>query len=248
MEKAYVAPNILHLTGITLEDYVPVEDILDEQLMDRTACGAPDSSADAMPFDKIPAKFTGLEEWPLSTNLRCWDSGFTSDDRPKFVPTYIITNENGDFEIGVKGTFCTFNNAAGWIRRNIHSKDLQWKTLDMLCVVYKIFTGQSVSNIESAPEVTKMLAWGGDWDEDTYWRNLRALDPINGLKNHTPGSVRSERERMMKPAASPGQWRLRGRHNRCGASADPRYKIAFWLKRIRAREMLPRKWMHFSLH
>lgn len=211
MEKTYTAPNILRLMGITPHDYRPVEDLLDEKLLDDLGAapvGADQSIVhgesaaigraleETPTLDTIPKVFTGLDAWPEKTNLRCWDSDFYFDDRPKFVPTYVTTNESGELEIGVKGNFMTFNNAARWIRTTVHSTEQQWRMLDMLYLVYRLFTGASATHIESAPDKTKMAKYGGgDWDEDVYLRELRALDPVNGLKNHTPGSILCEREK-----------------------------------------------------
>jgi hypothetical protein len=100
MEPAYKQPNILRLPGISLADYVPVEDIADAHFLDTGTDGfAPDPEGpapeSAHPPDKIPRVFTGLDDWPLRTNLRCWVCDFTFDDRPKFVPTYVREGEDG---------------------------------------------------------------------------------------------------------------------------------------------------------
>jgi hypothetical protein len=210
MERNYRPPSILHLTGITLKDYVPIEDVADEKVLDSASCedqcdeqyagenkvnqrGVLDA---AFPYDKIPKVFTSLEEWPLRTNLRCHEYDFTFDDRPKFIPTYIRVNEDSTYEIGVRGNFCTFNAAARHINATIHNAEERWRTQDMLKFVYSLFTGVTVSHIEPGPAKTDLVYYGGSWDEETLWKRLRELDPIHGLKDHTPGSVLTERERM----------------------------------------------------
>src|SRR5271156_4688926 len=141
MERGYRQPCILRLTGITLKDYTPIEDVADDKVLDAAdgedLCdeqyneerkdavrGVPDS---VMPYDKIPKVFTTLEEWPLHTNLRCHEYGYTFDDRPKFIATYIRVKEDGSYEIGVKGNFCSFNAAARHIDTTIHNIEERWR-------------------------------------------------------------------------------------------------------------------------
>jgi hypothetical protein len=204
MEKPYTPPSILRLTGITMKDYVPVEDFADSSLLDPSTDGpdygpgepAPES---IHPPDKIPRTFTGLEDWPLHTNLRCWVCDFTFDDRPKFVSPYVREAENGGIEFGVLGNMCTFNCAELWIEEHLGaraSNEERWRAQENLCLVYFLFTGRRTAHIKPAPKKTEMRKYGGDWDEDTFWRHLRELDPVAGLRDHTPGSVIPERDRV----------------------------------------------------
>lgn len=220
MEKYYLAPSILHLTGVTLKDYIPIEDVADEKVLDAANSDEPadeqyGGSADQkgsekgisesiIPYDKIPRVFTTLEEWPLRTNLRCYEYGFTFDDRPKFIPTYLRMADDGTCEIGVYGNFCTFNAAALHINTTIHNRDERFRMQDMLKFVYTLFTGKTVSHIEPGPKKYELAAYGGSWDEDTLWKKLRELDPAHGLRDHTPGSVLTERERMGVSARKTG--------------------------------------------
>ena len=200
--RPYARPNILHLTGISFSDYLPVEDFYDTNLIDgavddaRAGGEAPDE--DSLPPDRIPHRFTSLEEWPLRTNLRCWECDCTFDDRPKFAPTYVREAEMGGLEVGVRGNFCTFNCAELWIEVHFAGKpDLLWRAQSALCLVYFLFTGYRVSRILPAPDKTERREYGGEWTIDTFWARLRALDPIAGLRDHTPGSVVSERARAV---------------------------------------------------
>lgn len=210
MERPFRLPAILHLTGITLKDYVPIEDVADDKVLSAADCeesydeqyagerketlrGIPDS---VIPYDKIPRVFTSITDWPLRTNLRCWQCDFTFDDRPKFMPTYIRANDDGSYEIGAKGNFCTFNDVVSYINTTIHHIEERWRALDMTRFVYSLFTGTTVSHIEPSEPKYRLACYGGDWDEETFWRKMRDLDPVNGLRDHTPGSVLPERERM----------------------------------------------------
>lgn len=203
MEIAYQLPSILRLPGITLNDYVSVEDVADAHLLD--GCDgmpvAPDSPApeSVLPFDKIPRVFTGIDDWPHHTNLRCWSCNFTFDDRPKFVPTHVREGDNGGIEFGVLGSMCTFNCVELWIETHYGGRvnnEERWRAQDNLCLVYFLFTGRHIAWIKPAPQKTSLCQYGGDWDEDTFWKELRKLDPVAGLRDHTPGSIVPERERV----------------------------------------------------
>jgi hypothetical protein len=196
----YKAPNILRLTGIRMADYVPVEDVADAILMD----GGTDNLVDVpapesiMPPDKIPRTFSGLEDWPMHSNLKCWMCDHTFDDRPKFVPTHVREGENGGIEFGVKGNFCTFNCAELWILTHLGGRagnKERWGTQDGLCLVYFMFTGRRVSRIKPAINKTELRQYGGEMDPDVFSRKMRELDPIAGLKDHTLGSIIPERDR-----------------------------------------------------
>jgi hypothetical protein len=198
METPYQPPNILRLFGITLKEWTPIEDVADKRLLRQAADGHPGAAASesVQPYDKVPRVFTGIEDWPLSTNLRCWQCDSTFDDRPKFVPTYVREAENGGIEFGVRGNMCTFNCAELWIHIHYAGKeDQRWRIQDNLCLVYFLFTGHRAARILPAPHKTELRQYGGELDEETFWKKMRALDSLAGLRDHTPGSVVPDRDR-----------------------------------------------------
>jgi len=197
MEAPYKPPSILRLTGVTLDDYKPIEDVADELLLQSgTGAAGPEEPApeSVYPMDKIPRTFTHLNDWPLHTNLRCWQCDFSFDDRPKFVPTYVRESNDGCIEFGVHGNMCSFNCAELWIEINYAGKDdRRWRAQDNLCLVYFIFTGYRTALIRPAIHKTELLRYGGELDEETFSEKMRALDAIAGLRDHTPGSIIPER-------------------------------------------------------
>ncbi|MDE2097745.1 MAG: hypothetical protein KGL39_10890 [Patescibacteria group bacterium] len=205
MDAPYKPPNILRLVGVSLKDYEHMENMFDTRLRGRDEGDAPadEPAEDATTWDKLPAVFTGLDDWPMTTNLRCWDMHGQFDNRPVFIPTYFGKNEADQLEIGVKGVFATFNNAARYIQINYHDLEARNKAQRDLCVLYKIFTGKQTRHIMPAPSWEEKQQYGGPLDEDAYWKKLRELDPVHGLKNHTPGTVVPERERAL-----PSVWSL----------------------------------------
>ncbi|NBW87833.1 MAG: hypothetical protein EBR23_13665, partial [Planctomycetia bacterium] len=198
METPYQPPNILRLFGITLKEWTPIEDVADKRLLRQAADGHPGAAATeaVQPYDKVPRVFTGIEDWPLSTNLRCWQCDSTFDDRPKFVPTYVREAENGGIEFGVRGNMCTFNCAELWIHIHYAGKeDQRWRIQDNLCLVYFLFTGHRAARILPAPHKTELRQYGGELDEETFWKKMRTLDSLAGLRDHTPGSIVPDRDR-----------------------------------------------------
>lgn len=218
MEKVYKPPSILRLIGITLADYVPVEDMADGRLLHPgTEAGSSPEDSDlvsetTLPLDKIPRVFTGLEDWPHRTNLLCWSCGFSFDDSPKFEVTFVREGEKGGIEFGVRGNMCTFNCVEAWIETQYGAhanSEKRWRAQDNLCLAYFMFTGRRVSRIKPAPSRTELRQYGGELDEDAFWAKLRELDPVAGLRDHRPGSVVPERERTRVALASlcPGESR-----------------------------------------
>lgn len=200
MEVPYRPPNILRLTGITLADFVPIEDVADQRLID---CAMDVTQEDGRPSDKILRTFTGLDEWPYTTNLRCWQCDFTFDDRPKFIPTYVRETDDGRIEFGAYGNMCTFNCAELWIIINYAGKeDQRWRAQDNLRLVYFLFTGHHIERIRPAIHKIELKKYGGELDEDSFFRKMRELDPLAGLRDHTPGSVVPERDRKAAVSAT----------------------------------------------
>ncbi len=199
MDKPYRPPCILRMMGVGLSDWRSPEDLADQKLIDAIQDADPLRDAEVPP-DRIPRIFTSLKRWPHRTNLPCWQCDFTFDDRPKFAAPYIRESESLGIEAGVVGNFCTFNCVQLWTDMMYAGREEQRRRIsDNNCHIYFIFTGVRVSRIHPAPWKTEMHKYGGTWTEETFWKKLRDLDPIAGLRNHTPGSVIPERNRAVVP-------------------------------------------------
>lgn len=189
-------PNILHLKGITLDkDFVPVEDVFDNKILEVVSS---DQNKDSNPFDEIPAVFTSIEEWPFSTNLRCWSCSFTFDGAPCFIPTFVRAGSKSKVEIGVKGNFCTFNCAARYIDDMFPPQAFSskhWRMRDNLCLVYYYFKGLKVKHIKPAPPKTELKIYGGKLKEEEFWSKMKEMDPKNGIRDFRLGTVIPERMR-----------------------------------------------------
>jgi len=215
MDTPTKQPNVFHLRGITLADFVPIEDVFDAKILE--AAGTEEGAGpEPLPCDKIPAVFTCLEDWPSTTNLRCWSCVFSFDGPPCFIPTFVQSGARGgdSVEIGVLGNFCTLNCAARYIDDAFPPRAFaakHWRMCDNLCHVYYRFTGHRVQHIKPAPPRTERLEFGGGLSEDEFWNQLRELDPRHGLRDHRPGTVVPER--LRPPPQGAAMWEV------CGAAA-----------------------------
>ena len=188
-------PKILHLSGISIDDYIAPEDIADKKFLNDEFIY---SHKEFNTYEQIPSKFTSLDDWPLTTTLHCWNCDFAFDNRPAFIPTHIRSTADNCIEIGVKGNMCTFNCAARYILNIGHlNVEEKWRYQDNLSIVYFLFTGIHMQ-VKPAPEKTHLKKYGGSWSDEQYWNELKKIDNFSGLKDHTPGSILPERDRVIQ--------------------------------------------------
>jgi hypothetical protein len=162
-EIYYKSPNILSLAGITLNDYIPLEDVADERLIQED-----DHNIEKIyPYNKIPQVFNSIDTWITHTNLCCWSCGFKFDNVPKFVPTY-IRESNNIIEIGVLGNMCSFNCAELWIETHASNREERYKLQNNLCYLYYLFTGNRTVHIKPSLCRTNLLQYGGTMNEEVF--------------------------------------------------------------------------------
>lgn len=205
MEPMVERPNILHLQNVTLDNVVSIEDAFDKKILEEAKVN--DNAPEHLPYDKIPTVFTDLENWPISTNLRCWSCVFTFDSRPCFIPKKIKSEGDNSIKMEVLGNFCTFNCAARYIDDNFPQKAFSQKHSHMhnnLRLIYHKFTGHRVTQIKPAPSKIELLEFGGTLSKDEFWKQLRILDSKYGLRDHRPGTVIPER--LRPPLIGPSMW------------------------------------------
>jgi hypothetical protein len=177
MEEIYYnLPNILILTGITLEDYISLEDEADDRLLADNDV----NHQSIYPYNKIPQTFTSLDKWPTNTNLQCWICTFKFDNMPIFVPIY-IRETNDSIEIGVKGNMCSFNCAELWIETHVMTREERHKLQTNLCHLYYIFTGKRTNYIKPSPCKTNLLQYGGTWNEERFLNHMKEINPLNKI-------------------------------------------------------------------
>lgn len=142
-------------------------------------------------YDKMPLIFTGLESWPMSTNLKCGTCHRVPKSRPWFEPQSIdfvskgkpgIMVDSKNLNKGVpenkipniipKGVFCSVGCVQTHI--NVFSKNLAEKhdKTAMLKIVYEIFTGKTIKHIEPVPLITETEPYGGYMSMQEYQKRI----------------------------------------------------------------------------
>ena len=184
MDVPFQRRNTLRLSGIMLSDYIPIDDAADEKFLEEVGhedVALPLSTA-VQTHEKIPALFTGLDDWPLSTGLCCWSCGFTFAGRPKFIPTSIQELTGGSdvrITLGVRGNFCSWSCAELWILTYYKdSYEQRLRLQDNLRHAYFLFTGHRVSQIAPAIPITELVSHGGDLSMVAWQQRQRELEPV----------------------------------------------------------------------
>lgn len=173
----YHAPNILFFKGIFPDKY-DIDAIFTNQIMDSlrisTKCNTDDVD-NLQVFDKIPPKFTTIEAWPKTTNLKCWWCHRNFKSVPVFVP--IDASNKGAIpatEITVHGIMCNFFCAAAYIDY-FCERNVKWERHEMLKILYKKMTGQRIEYIPRAPLPFSMVQYGGSTTTNAYNKKILAL-------------------------------------------------------------------------
>lgn len=174
----YNTPNILFFKGIFPDKY-DIDAIFTNQIMDSLRIsteGDMKEVDDLQVFDKIPSKFTTMENWPKSTNLKCWWCHKNFKSIPVFVPIN-ISNKGATpaTEITVHGNMCHFFCASAYIDMFFHERSVKWERHEMLKILYKKMTGQSIEYIPRTPLPYCMVQYGGNDTVNAFNKKIAVL-------------------------------------------------------------------------
>ena len=182
------APNILFLKGIYFHNCKDVSDIMTDRLAEIAAY------ADQLPsnldeqknktYDPIPRSFTNVTEWVKSTNLLCWECGCSFSWSPVFIPTSITrsgTDPGTHKPITPIGNYCSFMCARNWINEQL-PRDKQWEKMELLKILHKLLTGESVLNIPNGPNKTQMQQYGGVLSVAEFQSRIKLISTQSGIK------------------------------------------------------------------
>ncbi|HVE12697.1 MAG TPA: hypothetical protein VNI01_04835, partial [Elusimicrobiota bacterium] len=211
MEAPYVPPSVLHLSGLQIRSYTPPERLNERRLLARAREPARRREPVTV-TERVPATFTGLETWPASTSLLCWECGFAIEGRPCFVPTYVRDGGDGRIEMGVDNLECSFPCAARRIAVRLAGDFARLaRARDLLQILFFLFSGRELHlPIQAAPERTRLRQFGGDLDESEFRAKIRELDPLAAAERRgAPAVAAPLREgRALQMVAPPAQLRL----------------------------------------
>lgn len=181
--------GVLFLQGVFKKDCKRMEDMFREKIIVENT-----NDRETKLYDKIPVIFTSLNDWFKSTNLHCWFCSRTFKNRPWFEPQSIepvseISNgailSNAELKksvnikklsIVVHGIFCTCNCVRSYIE--LHTRDMSEKLnkIAMLKMVYYIFMGKNIPDIQPSPPPTEMIQYGGSLSPGEYQQKIDNLD------------------------------------------------------------------------
>ena len=168
---SYDQPNILFLRGCFLSDCKSIEDMFDARVMDEAMPEGKLYESKEIEYDTLAKKFTTLEAWASTTNLKCWTCDCNFYTIPIFVPNNIERAKDSTKLCGsmdVIGNFCSWNCASHHI--NIYfTGSKRWEKHEFLKVLYKIFTGGVITeDIAPSPPKTNMVQYGGSQTLEEY--------------------------------------------------------------------------------
>jgi hypothetical protein len=147
-----------------------------EDLFDKRILEAFNDVAEII-YDKIPPKFTSIDTWPKSTNLKCWNCDCNFLTVPIFIPVCIETNDLKSMtgSMDTQGNFGSWNCASRYI--NIHfESSKRWERHEFLKILYSVFTGDDISDILPANPKTIMKQYGGDITPHEYREHLNSMN------------------------------------------------------------------------
>lgn len=165
METCLDLPNILVLSGITIQMYKSIDKQFEENLLESIDS---DNENEKVIYNKIPQRFNNLDTYQIQTNLKCWYCDLNFITRPIFIPKVIKNN----YEMTIHGNFCSFSCAITYININIKNKDVQWRYRDNLYVLYKLFNGTYPLHINPAPNKFDLECYGGELTQDEFRKKL----------------------------------------------------------------------------
>lgn len=163
---------IIFLKGITTDDFKDVEEQFEEQLLEQQFSDSFDVNTFTENYDTIPLKFTGINTWVKSTNLKCWNCDFTFNTTPVFIPLHIKKLTKDTLETDVHGNFCSFACAM----RNLmdHHHNNLFTNLIRVC---NHFNGcNNIKYITPAPRRTVMRKYGGRLSDVEYLDIIRKIE------------------------------------------------------------------------
>jgi hypothetical protein len=169
--KEFDIPKILFIRGVFLKDCTPIDDIFEQQLIDRLD----EEDVKVITFDKMPSAFTTLNDWIKNINIRCWFCDLNFNTSPVFIPRLIEPSYDG-YTIGTEGCFCTFSCAMAYI--NIYYPKIydNVRKHDMLKFLYKLFNGTKVREILASPSRYELVHYGGPLEMHQYRKKIIAIN------------------------------------------------------------------------
>lgn len=114
-------------------------------------------------YDSIPATFTSAENWPKSTNLKCWSCARNFSTYPKFVPQNPRKDAKNNDVCDVLGNFDEWGCVIDFIETEM-PPDQRWDLKESVVLFESKFSGSKKKKIKimATPKRYLMKAYCGN--------------------------------------------------------------------------------------
>ena len=155
-------PKVLFIKDIFIKDCVPVDDLFDEKIMDQL-----EDPIKINMYTPLPRLFYDMKRWVKKTDLKCFYCDRNFNKVPVFIPKTIEPGRESYIMV-TEGCFCSFNCAVSYIDIYYPKIHDNLNKKNMLKLLYKVFTGRTISEIPKAPLKYKLIQYGGNLSNQEY--------------------------------------------------------------------------------
>lgn len=181
----------LFLQGVFISDCKKIEDIFQDRLISNDI-----PQEKMLEYDKIPALFTGIDDWLKYTNILCNFCSRSFKTFPWFEPQSIDPISMGvvgkittskeikssvnkkKYSIVPKGIFCSCHCVAANILTKTKNIAEKHNKMDMLKFLYEIVHGEKIDDIQPSPDPTIMTQYGGNVTPNEYQQMIDNLSNL----------------------------------------------------------------------
>lgn len=192
------APCVLYLPDLRLEDYVPIEEMLEARIAEELEVGIADEQE--LPQDPLPTVFADLDEtWPDRTGLLCWICDAQPDGPPMGSPhaTRRLPGGLTQYMLDPGVCVCSAPCAVAWICANYHGEERN-RRLTLFYGMYAVYARVRPTYIEPALPRTDRMEYGGRYAWADYRLENAKRDPTGRLD---VGIERAAELRALPPRA-----------------------------------------------
>ena len=184
------APSaMLCLRGVTITD-------LDSRKVPDLACSLSHRPSVTSIYTQLPRRFTGVENWPARSNLKCWHCDDIPENYPKFIP---VEPEfvDGRRECWVLGHYCEWECAAADVSNQL-PQSLRYDAHDLICIFESIFSLRPRKSIivPAIPRTTMRAYCGDNGLTLSEWKHKVKTTTME-LANHKLADISSTGSRQL---------------------------------------------------
>ncbi len=178
--------DVLFLKGVYKHECKKMEDMFQDRLLSTH------KKYDTIVYDKMPAVFTGVNNWPKNTNLLCNTCSRTFVGFPWFEPQSIDPISEGsaggifdniheysnvkEYSIIPKGVFCSVNCVIFNILKKTRDFADQHNKIEMLKFLFYIVRGKTLNSVRPSPDPIEMVQYGGNLTPLEYQKKIDLID------------------------------------------------------------------------